>query len=284
MKKLTAILMSILLLLGCACAAASAAEEAPFYVVLGDSIGYGSGLRNAKAACYGRIVADTNGYGYANHAIPGHTTQQLLGRLQEPGVQADVTAADLISISIGGNNFLLGNLAALLYDGIVREDYDRFDRIAEEFYADFCTIIETIRAMNPDAMLLMQTIYNPQVGDVGAVYQQGADRINAAIRRFDAAHPDEIVIVDVAAALTDSDTDFAADRIHPSAAGNEKIAVEILKTLDAQGHETALAPVINAPGEDIWLPGAFTAAVDLAGRCFRLLADLRGVLLRLLPA
>ncbi|MBR2732524.1 MAG: hypothetical protein IKD72_11140 [Clostridia bacterium] len=283
MKKLTAMILCVLLLLGSVCAAAFAQDDAPLYVVLGDSIGYGSGLSNAREACYGRIVADTNGYGYANHAIPGHTTQQLLGRLQEPGVRSDVTAADLISISIGGNNFLLGNIVALLYDGIVREDYSRFDRIAEGFYTDLCTIIETIRDLNPDALLLMQTIYNPQVGDVGAVYQQGADRINAEIRRYDADHPGEIVIVDVAAVLTDSDTDFAADRIHPSVAGNEKIAAEILKTLDAQGIETALTPVINTPGKDIRLPGAFTDVVDLAGRCFRFLANLRAALLRLLP-
>ena len=99
--------------LGC-CVIADAAEDAPHYVVLGDSIAFGSGLSNPRQAVYGRIVADTNGYAYDNFAVPGHTTQNLLQRMQNEQVKAAIADADIISISIGGNNFLLGNLNALL--------------------------------------------------------------------------------------------------------------------------------------------------------------------------
>ena len=105
------VLLSLLLALGC-CVMAAAAEEAPHYIVLGDSIAFGSGLSNPRQAVYGKIVADTNGYAYDNFAVPGHTTQNLLQRMQNEQVKAAIADADIISISIGGNNFLLGNLNA----------------------------------------------------------------------------------------------------------------------------------------------------------------------------
>ena len=58
MKKLTALCLCVLMLLG-SLSCAVFAEEKEFYLVLGDSIGYGSGIRNSKEACYGKIVADT---------------------------------------------------------------------------------------------------------------------------------------------------------------------------------------------------------------------------------
>lgn len=73
--------VELVLLVSC-CAVAAAEEESQHFVVLGDSIAYGSGLSNPKGAVYGKIVADTNGYSYENYAVPGHTTQKLLRRRQ----------------------------------------------------------------------------------------------------------------------------------------------------------------------------------------------------------
>ena len=125
-KSVLAVLLTAALLLG-ACSAALAAAK-PRYVVLGDSIAYGSGLSNPTKAVYGKIVADTNGYEYENYAIPGHTTQNLLRRLENDKVRAAVKKADIISISIGGNNFLLGDLNADRKDHRGFHRRPRFDR------------------------------------------------------------------------------------------------------------------------------------------------------------
>ncbi len=273
MKKLLSVLLAVCML---ACAlpfAASAAQ--PRYLVLGDSIAFGSGLANPREAVYGRIVADTEGYEYENYAVPGHTTQNLLGRMETPAVRDAIEKADIINISIGGNNFLLGNLNGLLYDGIVKQDYTRIEQIADGFYADLGEILAKIRALNPDAAVLVQTIYNPQTGYVGEVYLAGAERMNARIRQFAADHPGEILIVDAAAYLTDSAADFAADRIHPSAAGNEKIAAAVVKTLAENGLGQDAALVINTPGVDARGTGMFTVFVNLYGRLFHMLAVIR---------
>lgn len=279
-KRILSVILCIVLLLGVLSVAAAAADR-PFYLVLGDSIAYGSGLANPKEAVYGKIVADTNGYDYANYAVPGHTTANLMKRMETETVRDAIARADIISISIGGNNFLLGNLNGLLFDGIVKTDYTRLDEIAAGFYEDLGAIVAAIRAQNPDTAIVLQTLYNPQTGYIGDVYQQGADRLNEKLRAFDAAHPGEILIADVGAALTDSDRDFAEDRIHPSAAGNEKIALVVLQTLKDNGLGSETAPVIKTAGKDARGMGVFTVFVNLYGGFFHLLSVIRSFFLRI---
>lgn len=274
MKKITSIIVCIALLITLPCITAFAQDSKPYYVVMGDSIAYGSGLANPVEACYGKIVADTNGYDYVNHAIPGHTTTNLLNRLEEEKVIADVKKADIISISIGGNDFLMNNLFGLMFDAIVMEDYTKFDAIGEGFYANFCRIVDRINVLNEDAVILMQTLYNPQSGHLRAAYQQGADRINAAIVRYSEEHPGEIIIVDVATALSDTMDNFAGDDIHPSALGNEKIAVAILSVLNENGLGENTQPTISTAGIDAPIPESFTMMIDMMGEFFNTLGEI----------
>ncbi len=272
MKKLTAIILSTIMIFGMFGICGYADGEKPFYLVLGDSIAYGSGISNSREACYGKIVADTNGYDYANHAIPGHTTTNLINRLSDETVIADLKKADIISISIGGNDFLLGNLIGLMFDSIVLGDHTEYDRIAEGFYANFCKIVDIINSHNADAVILMQTLYNPQSGYLRAPYQEGADRINAAIMKYDAEHPGEIVIVDVGSALGDDMANYADDEIHPSAQGNEIIANVILDKLYELKSGSNSAPVIAEKGKDIEIPAIFTSSLRITGTIFHIIS------------
>ena len=279
-RSVISILLCITLLFGMLSLNAGAAKQT-HYLVLGDSIAYGSGLANPKAAVYGKIVADTNGYAYENDAVPGHTTDDLMRRMEADAVRDEIAGADIINISIGGNNFLRGNLSGLLFDAIVKGEYARLDEIADGFYDDLVKIVDTIRTLNSNAAILLQTLYNPQTGDVGKVYQQGADRLNAKIRDYEKKNPGQILIADVAKALTDSEHDFAADRIHPSAAGNEKIAKVILQTLFDSGLGSKTEPVIHKKGVDTSGAVMFSWFVDLYGRFFHLLGVLRGLFQKL---
>lgn len=281
LKRLISLLFCLALAACLPVFGAAAKEDAPFYLVLGDSIGYGSGLSNPKEAVYGRIVADTNGYEYANDAIPGYTTQALLRLMQTDDVKADIEKADIISISIGGNNFLLGNLMQLMADVLIKGDDAGFAAIGEAYYADLCQIIGTIKALNPDAVILMQTLYNPQTGYVGEVYDHGTEWINGSVRRYAEEHPGEIEIVDVAARLTEHPADFAADRIHPSAAGNEKIAVAILEKLAELGLGEATTPVVNVPGRDAGIPGGSVNTMELFAKFLHFLSFIYGFFAKL---
>lgn len=225
--------------------------ENTFYLVLGDSIAYGSGLTNPEAACYGKIVADTNGYEYANHSVPGHTTANLITKLKEEEVIADLEKADIINISIGGNDFLKSDLKQIMTDVLVSGNYTKLDKIVNNFYNNLCTIIDIINSHNEDAVIIIQTLYNPQSSDLlRDAYQMGVDRINNAIKKYDSKNPGEIVIVDVGKALGADMANYAADTIHPSAKGNEKIAQTVLKKLYEMKLGTETKPVITTKGKD----------------------------------
>ncbi|MBQ7638198.1 MAG: hypothetical protein IJS90_04785 [Clostridia bacterium] len=252
------------------------AAEAKRYVVLGDSIAFGLGLLNPGEAVYGKIVADTNGYEYENYAIPGHTTANMMQRMENKTVKNAIANADIISISIGGNNFLMDDLAGILFEGIVKEDYTHIDEIADKYYDDLDTIIRTIRELNAHTAILLQTIYNPQTSYIGEVYKIGAERINGKMKEYAANNPGEIIIVDVAARLTDSGTDFAEDRVHPSAAGNEKIAEEVLKTLYENGLGTETEPVINTPAIDLKGTAILPVVMSFYGSFLHMLSLIRG--------
>lgn len=133
MKKILSIVLALTLCFCSFTVVSSANDDKPFYLVLGDSIAYGSGLGNPTEACYGKIVADTNDYEYVNYFVPGHTTTNLIARLSQPEVIDALKKADIISISIGGNDFLLGNLTELIFNAIVLKDYSPLDTIAAKF-------------------------------------------------------------------------------------------------------------------------------------------------------
>lgn len=270
MKKIISVILALVMCFS-AFVVSSAETDKPFYLVLGDSIAYGSGLGNPTEACYGKIVADTNGYEYVNYSVPGHTTTNLIARLGQPEVVEALQKADIISISIGGNNFLLGNLMQLIFNAMVLNNYAPLDDIAAGFYEDFSTIVDTINEHNSDAVILMQTLYNPQSGYLREPYQMAADRLNAEIRRFAEENPGEIVIVDVGTALGDDPANYADDDIHPSSNGNMIIAQSVLDTLYEIGLGETTVPVVNTSATDISIPSFFTASLDIIGFVFNLM-------------
>lgn len=265
MKKLIAVILSAVIALSCLSFSAFAEEEPVDYVILGDSIAFGAGMVNTVGACYGKIVADTNGYTYTNHSIPGITSGVLLTMVTDgEKIRASVEKAEIISISIGGNNYLTNNMVALAVDCLVTKDMERFDRIAEVYYNELSQIIATIKELNPDAVILLQTLYNPQDGAAGIVYGLGGDKINEMIRKYDAEHPGDIVIVEVGEALNGNSANFADDKLHPSVAGNEEIAYAVLDVLYDLGLGENTEPVITTPGLDLLMPVSYALLIDIA--------------------
>lgn len=251
MKKIITLTVALLMFFGMINIFVFAEDDKKFYVVLGDSIAYGSGLKNSQEACYGKIVADTNGYDYVNHAVPGHTSTDLISLLDYETVISDIIKADIISISAGGNDFLKNNPSDLIFDAALEDDYSGFGEISQMFYENFSQIIDKINLLNPDAVIIMQTLYNPQSGDLGILYQHGVDEINSKIHLYAENNPGEIYVADVACAFGDDSKNIAKDGIHPSAKGNVIIAETILDLLFELDLGTSDIPVIAEEGKDI---------------------------------
>lgn len=250
MKKIISLLLSIILVMGCLSCVAFAADDATKLVVLGDSIAYGTGLANSVPATYGKIIADTNGYEYANFSVPGHNTFNMLARLDVEEVAAGVAEADIVAISIGGNDFLTNDMTGIMFESIVKKDFSRFDTITSDLYDNFCAIVDKINNLNENAVIMIQTIYNPQETYLHETYAYATDLINSKFYKYDEEHPGEIIIVDVASALNGDYDNFAADAIHPSVKGNELIAQAYVDVLKEQGLGENTELVITEKGQD----------------------------------
>lgn len=248
-KRIISVLLAVVMIFSSVAVFAFAEDEVN-YLVLGDSIGFGSGLKNPQEACYGKIVADSNGYNYKNDAVPGHTTKNMLQRISEPEVKEDIEEADIISISIGGNNFLHSNIAKLLVEVGVLNKYDTIEEIIADFKVDFNQIIATLKEYNDDVLIVVQTLYNPMPGMIREPFQNGVNYLNEAYKDCLAENPGSYIIADVAAAFTADPNLIAFDFIHPSAEGNKVIAQVILDTLRNHGVESAETIVVTAQGKD----------------------------------
>lgn len=246
-KKIIAVVLAVVMSISMVAVFASA-EEPLNYLVLGDSIGWGAGVLNHDDACFGRIVANTNGYNYFNQAVNGHRTQDLLRRLDNETVAQDVAKADIISISIGGNDYLVNNMPALIAQAF-RGNYAGFDEIIETSKANLADIIAKIKALNPDVVILLQTLYNPRNDDVHDAYQYAVELINAMVYECAEQNPGMVEVADVGSAFTGHiDEYIAADQIHPSADGNIAIAKVVLQKLYDLGLGTQTEPVLVAQG------------------------------------
>ncbi len=115
-KRISAILLTIVMLLSMLPMSAFAADAAPSYVALGDSISTGYGLADKTAEGFTYLLADELGYELTNLAADGNTAAGILAQLQEQSYKNAVAGADLITVTAGGND-----LMALLYQAIATE-------------------------------------------------------------------------------------------------------------------------------------------------------------------
>lgn len=103
MKRMICLLLAMILLMPLL--GASAEDEGRIYVAMGDSITAGYGLSDEKQT-FASLVAEQGGYDLINHGVNGNTATGILRQLADPSVLADVTRAELITITCGGNDLL----------------------------------------------------------------------------------------------------------------------------------------------------------------------------------
>lgn len=250
MKKTVSLVLAVLMALS-VCICAFAANESLNYVVIGDSIAFGAGVYNSTEACYAKMVADTNGYNYKNDSVSGFKSAQLLEFLKtNDETIEDISKADILTLSIGGNDFIQEKLPILIVKALAFDDYSMFDEITEVFSCNFEKIIARIKEINPDCTILVQNIYNPRYDYARKVYAYGLGLVNDVFSGYLEKNPGAYELIDVCSAFDGRQDLIANDEVHPSSDGNIVIARLILAKLAELGMGTGTEPVINVPGYD----------------------------------
>ena len=176
-RKVIALLLVTIMLVCCIAVLAACNNKGEVQkteiVYLGDSIAEGIlgasplGLRHEYA--YANVIGRRNDYEYYNHSVSGHLTKDLRAILENTDIDYDkarglllhVSEADVIHISILGND-LLQNLSM---NDVVLEaaqgKYDIINGIAAVASDNIAVIVERLKALNPDALVIFQNVYNP---------------------------------------------------------------------------------------------------------------------------
>lgn len=157
------------------------AEDINTITVLGDSIAEGYALKEGEKN-YGVWLGDYFDAKVENYAYAGKTTQQLIEMIDnDKSVRESVKDSELICVSIGANDIL-----ELFFDDLVNmaqsynESPDGELNIPPEAIENIITsiatsigpasanagknidvIIDKLKAVNPSAILVFQTVYNP---------------------------------------------------------------------------------------------------------------------------
>ncbi len=107
-KRILSVLLSLVLCLAFLPAAAYAADEdALTYLALGDSITAGYGLNDVSSDGFAaKLGASLGAAVVVNQGVNGQTAAQLLSELNSGAYDDELKKADVISITIGGNDLL----------------------------------------------------------------------------------------------------------------------------------------------------------------------------------
>ena len=269
-RKFIAAVLVIVMLACCVAVLAACnddkAVEKTEIVYLGDSIAEGIlgasplGLRHEYA--YANVLGRRNDLTYYNHSVSGHLTKDLRAILENEDLDYDmarglllhVSEADIIHVSILGNDLLQSmNMNAVVLEA-AQDKYDIINGIAATASENIAVIVDRLKELNPDALIIFQNVYNPlsekstlvdeptratlsaeygiEEGDLRDLGSGILDRLNGVLDNYLKDHPDAFVIAD---ARSEFDRIFEEDYergkgliypdyIHPSNEGHAVLA------------------------------------------------------------
>ena len=140
-------------------------------VFFGESIAAGYGLADEENERYSSLIAAKYGCEVYNYAVSGDDGKDLLALLAEGNCE-HLKDATVIVLSIGANNVLKAAYALVPYfeslqNGTAQGNLDVTEVMSEvaqgidRFKTELPQIIASLRAVNPDAQIIFQTVYNP---------------------------------------------------------------------------------------------------------------------------
>ncbi len=115
--------------------------------VLGDSVAHGAGDESRRGGLAGRLSA-------VNFGVDGARTGVVLNLLKRADVRNALGNADLVVVSIGGNDLYgdsVARLATLIAPSLAMER--TLDRVS--------AIVDRIHAASPDARVVLLGLYDP---------------------------------------------------------------------------------------------------------------------------
>lgn len=272
-----------------------AAKTVPTYVAIGDSITQGTGMKEKENCFVNQFtkllqddIPELTSYNYGKQ---GDTITDTLTKVREDKeLRKRLSNAAYISITTGGNDIL--KIASDTAKNITHTNYRKAKKIPKyiknenvakmillylqkgstkeklndflnTFTENYHALLEELIALNPNAIILNQTIYNPASG---SEYESLAQAIDYVTVKMNAVISDEvyeqdserILLTDTYALFKNQAPRYVRimkDDIHPTKEGHQLIADSLYETLYSPKVKETIAsdtkPVTSEESEPI---------------------------------
>jgi lysophospholipase L1-like esterase len=168
---------------------------------------------------------------FYNYGVKGNRTTQLLKRLKTPEMKAVVQKADLVILTIGGNDIM-----KVVKDNIDNLQLSTFTTEKNSYRTHLTEIIDLIVQENPHAQVVLVGLYNPfskwfsEIKELDEIVADWNKTGQAVLANYPNAY--FVSIEDLF--LNTNENLLYTDNFHPNDKGYELIAQRLNKTLKAQ--------------------------------------------------
>lgn len=219
------------------------------YIALGDSLAKGYPYENDKNGHgYSYYIYDelcklnnnkTN-VSYKNYGVLGLTSSELLNMISQDNMKEDLGNADIITISIGGNDFISRlNINDLKDIGIVL-------KYTGDYLNNLSKIYTKLQEINPNARIYISNFYNPfsdeELSSNNIYFEYGLSYINKSLENQSFRY--SVKVADLSGIFKGheykTDSPWIYDSIHPNDQGYKETAKvfinEIIKDYNVQSY------------------------------------------------
>jgi len=195
-------------------------------VGLGDSLTEGIGDEEELGGYFGRLVtkiSDEEMIGDVksdNFGKSGHRSEQLLERLQQEEIREALKKADIVTVTIGGNN-----IVKVVREHLLHLEMKPFEKEQKQYEEDLQKIVKEIETLNPDVHILLGGVYNPldMVSEEEAEFTEIIQAWNETIQQIaDQKNRSFVPLENLGEGPVDSY--YSTDYFHPNSIGYETIA------------------------------------------------------------
>ncbi|MFT8321251.1 MAG: SGNH/GDSL hydrolase family protein [Bacillus sp. (in: firmicutes)] len=202
---------------------------------VGDSTGKGGYIPYLKG-----LLENDRGIGevtFENFGVKGNKTDQLLTKIQTDEVHQSITSADMVILTIGGNDIMK----------VVREhlsdlQLEDFSEQMKQYESNLYQVLKTIREYNSEALIVLVGVYNPFTK-----WFSNIDEMNQVVTEWNATGENILTLFDQTyfvriddIFLTGKENLFYKDYFHPNDKGYQLIADNIYNELEKEAMKVLL--------------------------------------------